>query len=321
MRHADLGMSEFVMAAVQAAPVFLDPAASAEKACRLIGEAAAQGADLVAFSETWLPGYPRWINAPIAVGLKRELGGRYLAASVTVPGPEVDQVCAAARHAGVDVVIGVAELDPVSRGTTYCTLVFISADGEILGTHRKLKPTYGERFAWGEGDGSGLRVHDRPYARISGLNCWEHNMVLPGYALMAQGTQVHVAAFPGYESAGGGTRQTLLSRAFASQAAAYVLLVGGILSADDVSDPVVREAVATLAPLTGDSCIIDPTGEVIAGPCSGEEILFAKGSLALVHTAKALCDVGGHYSRPDVLRLTINRAPARRLVEIDDDAD
>ena len=207
------------------------------------------------------------------------------------------------------------------QGADYEEAERISADGDILGTHRKLKPTYGERFAWGEGDGSGLRVHERPYARISGLNCWEHNMVLPGYALMAQGTQLHVAAFPGYESASGGTRQTLLSRAFASQAAAYVMLVGGILSADDISDPVVREAVATLAPLTGDSCIIDPTGEVIAGPCSGEEILFAKGSLALVHTAKALCDVGGHYSRPDVLRLTINRTPARRLVEVDDDAD
>ena len=236
-----------------------------------------------------------------------------------MPGPEIDVVCATARRCGVDVVIGVAELDPVSRGTTYCTLVFISADGEILGTHRKLKPTYGERFAWGEGDGSGLRVHERPYARISGLNCWEHNMVLPGYALMAQGTQVHVAAFPGYESAGGGTRQILLSRAFASQAAAYVMLVGGILSADDVTDPVLREVLATLAPLTGDSCIIDPTGEVIAGPCTGEETLFAKGSLEQVHMAKALCDVGGHYSRPDVLRLTVNRSPARRIVEVTND--
>lgn len=307
------------MAAVQAAPVFLDAAASAEKACRLIDDAATQGADLVAFSETWLPGYPRWINAPVSVGLKRELGGRYLAASVSIPGPEIDMVCATARRCGVDVVMGVAEVDPVSHGTTYCTLVFISADGEILGTHRKLKPTYGERFAWGEGDGSGLRVHARPYARISGLNCWEHNMVLPGYALMAQGTQVHVAAFPGYESASGGTRQTLLSRAFASQAASYVMLVGGLLSVDDVADPVLREVIATLAPLTGDSCIIDPTGEVIAGPCTGEEILFAKGSLELLHTAKALCDVGGHYSRPDVLRLTVNRSPARRIVEVTDE--
>ena len=136
---------------------------------------------------------------------------------------------------------------------------------------------------------------------------------------MAQGTQVHVAAFPGYESASGGTRQTLLSRAFASQAAAYVMLVGGLLSADDVADPILREVIATLPPLTGDSCIIDPTGEVIAGPCTGEEILFAKGSLELLHTAKALCDVGGHYSRPDVLRLTVNRTPARRIVEVVDE--
>ena len=314
-------MSTFVLAAVQAAPVFLDPGASAEKACQLIEDAAAQGADLVAFSETWLPGYPRWINAPVAVGVKRELGGRYLAASVMVPGPEIHQVCATARRCGVDVVIGVAELDPVSRGTTYCTLVFVSAEGEILGTHRKLKPTYGERFAWGEGDGSGLRVYERPYARISGLNCWEHNMVLPGYALMAQGTQVHVAAFPGYEQAGGGTRQTLLSRAFASQAAAYVMLVGGLLSTDDIADPFVREVVGMLPPLTGDSCIIDPNGEIVAGPASGPEILFAKGSRELLDVAKALCDVGGHYSRPDVLRLTVNRAPARRLVEFEDEAD
>ena len=145
-------------------------------------------------------------------------------------------------------------------------------------------------------------------------------MVLPGYALMAQGTQVHVAAFPGYESASGGTRQTLLSRAFASQAAAYVMLVGGLLSADDVADPILREVIATLPPLTGDSCIIDPTGEVIAGPCTGEEILFAKGSpRAACTAAKALCDVGGHYSRPDVLRLTVNRTPARRIVEVVDE--
>ncbi len=136
-------------------------------------------------------------------------------------------------------------------------------------------------------------------------------MVLPGYALMAQGTQVHVAAFPGYESASGGTRQTLLSRAFASQAAAYVMLVGGLLSADDVADPVLREVIATLPPLTGDSCIIDPTGEVIAGPCTARRSCSRRAHSSFVHTAKALCDVGGHYSRPDVLRLlSTARRPA-----------
>ena len=163
------------------------------------------------------------------------------------------------------------------------------------------------------------RARAVPYARISGLNCWEHNMVLPGYALMAQGTQVHVAAFPGYESASGGTRQTLLSRAFASQAAAYVMLVGGLLSADDVADPVLREVIATLPPLTGDSCIIDPTGEVIAGPSTGEEILFAKGSLELRAQREGAVRRRRPLLAPDVLRLTVNRTPARRIVEVVDE--
>jgi nitrilase len=310
-------MSSFVLAAVQAAPVFLDSAASTAKACDLIDQAGAHGADLVSFSETWLPGYPRWINAAVAVSVKRDLGGAYLNAAVTVPGPEISEICVAARRNGVDVVIGVAELDPVTRGTVYCTLVFISANGEIIGKHRKLKPTYGERFAWGEGDGSGLRVHQRPYAAISGLNCWEHNMVLPGYALMAQGTQVHIAAFPGYESQPSGTRQILLSRAFASQAAAYVMLVGGVLRPEHVPDPEVRKIVAMLPPLTGDSCIIDPNGEILVGPAQGEEILYTTGSLDAVRVAKGVCDVAGHYARPDVLRLSINRSTAQPLVEFD----
>jgi nitrilase len=183
----------FSVAAVQAAPAFLDAKASTEKACALIGDAGRAGVAMAAFGETWLPGYPRWVNAPIHVNTKRRLGGRYVDQAIEVGGPETDQLCAAARDAGIDVVIGIAERDPRTHGTVYSTMLFISADGEILGTHRRLKPTYGERFAWGEGDGSGLRAHQRPYARISALNCWEHNMVLPGYALIADGTQCHVA--------------------------------------------------------------------------------------------------------------------------------
>ncbi|MGZ4674784.1 MAG: nitrilase-related carbon-nitrogen hydrolase, partial [Ilumatobacteraceae bacterium] len=227
-------------------------------------------------------------------------------------------LCAAARAAGSDVVIGVAELDETSAGTVYCTLMCISADGESLGKHRSMKPTVAERTAWGEGDASGLRPYRREYASISGLNCWEHNMVLPGYALMAQGTQVHVAAFPGNETepeAMSSTRQLLLARAFASQAAAYVVLVGGLIHPDDIADPELRDVVATTQPMNGGSYIIDPTGEVIAGPARGEEILVAEGSLDAVRAAKAMCDVAGHYSRPDLLRLVVNRTPARRLVE------
>jgi len=301
----------FTVAAVQAAPVFLDTKASTEKACALIAEAGRAGARLAAFGETWLPGYPRWANAPIHVQTKRRIGGRYVDAAINVPGPETELLCAAAREAGVDVVIGVAERDSHTQGTVYCTLLFISSDGEIVGKHRKLKPTYGERFAWGEGDGSGLRAWPRPYARISGLNCWEHNMVLPGYALIADGTQVHVAAFPGYES----TRQLVLCRAFASQAAAYVVLAGGMIDPADVEDVELREAIAMLPPMTGDSYIIDPMGEVIAGPAAGETLLLAEVSHARIREAKALCDTAGHYSRPDVLQLRINRTPAARIVD------
>jgi predicted amidohydrolase len=268
---------------------------------------------MAAFGETWLPGYPRWVNAPIHVNTKRRLGGRYVDQAIEVGGPETDQLCAAARDAGIDVVIGIAERDRLTHGTVYCTMLFISADGEILGTHRKLKPTYGERFAWGEGDGSGLRAHQRAYARISALNCWEHNMVLPGYALIADGTQCHVAAFPGYES----TRQLVLCRAFASQSAAYVVLAGGIIDPADVDDAELREAIEMLPAMTGDSYIIDPMGEVLAGPAVGETLLIGEVSMAKVREAKALCDTAGHYSRPDVLQLHVNRKPLTRLVEME----
>ena len=185
-----------------------------------------------------------------------------------------------------------------------------------------MKPTDAERTAWGEGDASGLRPYKRPYASISGLNCWEHNMVLPGYALMAQGTQVHVAAFPGHETepaAMSSTRQLLLAKAFASQGAAYVVLVGGMIHPDDIADPELREVVATTQPMNGGSYIIDPMGEVIAGPAQGEEILVADASLDTVRAAKAMCDVAGHYSRPDLLRLVVNRSsvtPPRRGREL-----
>lgn len=308
----------FRLAAIQAAPVLLDRQSSTDKACGLIAKAGEMGATVAAFGETWLPGYPRWVHARIPYQQRRELTARYLGAAVRIPGPETMQLCAAARDAGCDVVIGVAELDEASAGTVYCTLLFISAEGEILGKHRKLKPTDAERTAWGEGDATGLRPYQRPYASISGLNCWEHNMVLPGYALMAQGTQAHVAAFPGHETepaSMASTRQLLLARAFASQAAAYVVLVGGLIHPDDIAEPELRDVVATTQAMNGGSYIIDPTGDVIAGPAEGEEILVADASLDAVRSAKAMCDVAGHYSRPDLLRLVVNRTPSRRLVE------
>jgi len=298
--------------------VYFDRDASTEKACRLIEQAAEQGATLAAFSETWLHGYPVFAGSP-PTALWWKAAAEYLANAVEIPNPTTDRLCAAARRAAIDVVMGVVELDKRTRGTVYCTLLFISREGEILGRHRKLKPTHFERTIWGEGDALGLKVYERPYGRLSGLNCWEHNIVLPGYVLMAQGTQIHVAAWPGREPHNAPEapislwpRQLLLSRAFASQAGCYVMLTGGLRLAEHVPR---RYREFHRIDATGDSYIIDPRGEVIAGPAQGETILTAQGSLEAVLAAKAACDVGGHYSRPDVLQLLVHRRPLERVIE------
>jgi len=297
--------AQFTLAAVQAAPVYFDREASTEKACHLIQEAGKQGGTLAAFGESWLPGYPFFVWGSGTGAVAAE----YLANAVEIPSATTDRLCEAARQASIDVVIGVAERDAQTQGTVYCTLLFIGGDGMILGRHRKLKPTHRERTAWGEGDGSSLTVYDRPYAKISGLNCWEHNMVLPGYVLMSQGTQIHIAAWPG----GSTSRHLFLSRAFASQAGAYVIDVGAILSADRVSEAYQDWAID----YAGESCIIDPMGEVISGPAQGEEILMADCSAERIIRAKSYCDVAGHYSRPDIFQLRVNRSPHCRVVEME----
>jgi predicted amidohydrolase len=309
--------AEFTLAAVQAASIPFDVEASTDKACRLIEAAGAQGATLAAFGETWLPGYPFFAHQGPSP-LWWQAAAEYLANAVEVPSPVTDRLCAAARRADLDVVIGIVERDGQTKATVYSTLLFIGREGRILGRHRKLKPTHTERTIWGEGDAVGLRVHERAYGRISGLNCWEHNIVLPGYALMAQGTQIHVAAWPGYElpiappsPTPFWTRQILLSRAFASQAGCYVIAAAGVRTAEHVPE---KYRALHYRNNTGDSCIIDPRGEVIAGPAQGETIVTAKGSLEAVYAAKALCDVGGHYSRPDIFQLHVNGQPLERLV-------
>ncbi len=300
-------LTTFTMAAIQAEPVYFDREASTQKACELIHQAGKRGATIAAFGESWLPGFPSFAHTTHSFDVDYwEAAARYLENAVEVPSPTTDSLCAAAEKAGIDVVIGIAERDRDTQGTVYCSLVFISSGGEILGVHRKLKPTFRERIAWGEGDASTLRVYQRPYAKISGLNCWEHNMVLPGYVLMSHGTQIHVAAWPGTDfvspaPANYYTRQLFLSQAFASQGACYVILAGG-LKTDDESFP-----------LSGDSRIIDPRGEVIAGPARGEEILLADGSIKDVRAAKVAFDVAGHYSRPDLFRLHVNTQPIERV--------
>ena len=299
-------MSKITLAAIQAAPVYFDKKASLEKACGLIADAGQKGADIAAFGETWLPGYPFFIEAPLG-DLWWEAVALYLENAITLPGPEIDQLCKAAKQAGLDIVIGIAELDPATQGSVYASLVFISREGKVLGRHRKLKPTHHERSVWADGDAKGLKVYEREYGRLSGLNCWEHNIVLPGYSLMCQGTQIHVAAWPGREPEIAPkdpvwSRQILLSRAFASQAGAYVIAPAGLRLNEHV--PERFKALSTFEH-TGQSAIIDPRGEIIAGPIDGESILLAEADLAEVRKAKSACDPAGHYSRPDLFELKL----------------
>ena len=308
---------DFTLAAVQAAPVFLDREASIDKACGLIDEAGALGADLAVFGETWVSGYASfaaWPQHPLFGDLLR----RFVLNAVEVPSAATDAMCRAARRAGTDVAIGIAERDATTGGTVYCTLLFIGREGVILGKHRKLKPTMYERTVWGEGDGSSLRLYERPYGKLGGLNCWEHQMVLPGYALMSQGIDVHAAVWPG----GTFARQEVLSRAFAMQGACYVVMAGGLMREEDMP-PEIRERAMELdgrqrqllMPCDGASGIIGPDGEMIVGPLLNEEgILTAKMNPGRVMVQKMIADHAGHYSRPDVFEFRVN-ARQKRTVE------
>ena len=313
------GYAEFTLAVIQAAPVYFDREASTEKACHLIEEAAQTGADFAAFSETWLPGYPFFYPYPIHSPLWSQAVAAYLSNGVEIPSPTTDRLCKAAHRAGIDVAIGLVELDARTRGTVYCTLLFIGREGRILGRHRKLKPTLAERMLWGEGDGVGLAVYDRYYGRISGLSCGEHTMLLPAYALMAQGTQIHVAAWPftKHISDSSPVNGLLMSRAFAAQGNCFVMAVGSLLRPDDVPEAhrdLVRER--GYGNDEGGSCIIAPGGNVIAtAPANEETILTASVTLEVVLQHKAVIDVGAHYSRPDVLQLHVDRRPLERMVD------
>jgi nitrilase len=301
--------SDVQVTVAQVAPVVFDLNASVEKAVQTIEEAARAGSHLVAFGETWLSGYPlfAWNN-------RRdphwdEAAAAYTATAVEIPGPITDQLCEAARRAGIDVAIGVLERNRETKGTVYCTLLFISQEGHILGRHRKLKPTGSERLIWGEGDGWGLKVYARPYGRISGLNCWEHKMMLPGYTLMAAGTQIHVGTWPGFPEEV--SRHIRLSRTFAMQGACYVMATGQVIDPANIPEEFRH---LYYMPLDGHSAVIDPHGEVVADGGKGEKLLTANISMKEIAISKTVFDIAGHYSRPDVFQLTVSQHTPQPVV-------
>lgn len=300
------------VAVAQAAPIFLDREATVEKACALIAEAAAHDARLIAFPESYIPAYPDWVWA-VPAGEETLLGELYselLANAVTIPSPATDALCRAARSAGTYVVIGMSERNAEASGASlYNTLLYIGPDGQILGKHRKLVPTGGERLVWAQGDGSTLAVYDTPLGRLSGLICWENYMPLARYTLYAWGTQIYVAAT---WDRGGPWLATL--RHIAREGRVWVLGAGMPLRTADIPDRYeLKQRFYSGADEwinIGDSAIVGPDGQYLAGPArKTEEILYAELDPARLRASKWMLDAAGHYARPDVFALTVNTAP------------
>jgi len=304
------------VAIAQAAPVVLDLAGSVAKACEWIREAGSRGARLIAFPETWLPVYPLWCDTG-SLGKwehepSKQLHARLARNSLAIPSSETEILCRAARDARCAVVMGANER--VNTGTLYNTLLFISADGEILGRHRKLVPTGGERLIWGAGDAVGLRVYDIAGARVGGLICWEHWMPLARQVLHADGEQIHVAAWPA-----GREMYQLASRHYAFEGRAFVLLAATYLTKSMLPrDFELAEdfAGADETLLDGGSAIIAPDATYIVEPVRGrEEIIVAEIDLERIAQEKLSLDVAGHYSRPDLFELRVNREPRKQIHE------
>ena len=312
----------FKVAAVQATPVFLDREATIDKACELIATAGSEGARLIVFPEAFIPTYPEWVWGipPGEQGLLNELYSELLTNSVTIPSDATDRLCEAAKLANAYVVMGMSERNIEASGASlYNTLLYIDAQGEILGKHRKLVPTGGERLVWAQGDGSTLQVYDTPLGKLGGLICWENYMPLARYAMYAWGTQIYVAAT---WDRGQPWLSTL--RHIAKEGRVYVIGCCIAMRKDDIPDrySMKQKYYAEMDEWIniGDSAIVNPEGEFIAGPVRKQEaILYAEIDPRMVQGPKWMLDVAGHYARPDVFQLTVH-TDERRMIRMEHDA-
>jgi nitrilase len=302
-------LPKFTAAAVQAAPIFLDKEATVGKACHLMKEAGRKGASLAVFPEAYLPTFPYWPRA--LPHPDRELSiqayVQLYEQAIEVPSPEVDQLCAAAKEAGIYVVMGMTEKEIGVSATMFNTLLFIDKNGAILGKHRKLVPTFEERCIWGQGDGSDLKVYPTEVGKLGGLICGNHLMGLVKYALLAKGEQIHAAVWPSL----GRLKNyvDVVSRNYALEGQVFVIVSCGYITDDMVPDtfPLKKR---TQWDVAGGSGIVGPNGEYLAGPVYGkEEIIYAEIDLREIIKNKAVHDVVGHYARPDVVSLLLREEP------------
>lgn len=310
------GPSDKVAAAIiQASAITLDTPRSLDKICGLIQEAAVSGARLIACGETWLPGYPAWLDYLPKIALwghepSKEVFAELIRNSVTVPGEECDRIGKLARELKVVVVVGVNERVEVGpgNGTIYNSLITFNSDGQIVNHRRKLVSTYSERMIWGQGDGKDLGAVATGAGRVGGLICWEHWMPLARQVMHESAEQIHVAVWPTVHEL-----HQIASRQYAFEGRCFVLAAGIIMKVSDL--PKQFELPSELAAdpdrlvLRGGSAIIAPDARYIAGPIfDRESILLAELDLNEIRREQMTLDTTGHYSRPDIFKLTVNRS-------------
>lgn len=301
----------------QIAPVWFDREKTLDKVCERITAAADDHVDVVAFGEALVPGYPFWIEYSKETAFDspfhKAFHSEYVTQAVSIERGDLDAVRRLAKEKKIAVYLGVIER-PKDRGESiYASLVFIDRGGEVRSVHRKLMPTYDERMTWAIGDGNGLRTHELGAFTVGGLNCWENWMPLARTALYAQGEDLHVAVWPGSK------RNTNdITRFVARESRSFVASVSGLMRRSDLPENLPGiERVLENAPeflADGGSCVAGPDGQWIIPPlCNEEKLIVAVIDHRRVREERQNFDPAGHYSRPDVLKLTID---ARRQTSI-----
>jgi len=320
----DKNESLLTVGLAQIAPVWLKRDATLAKVAEWTTQAADQGCQLVVFGEALVPGYPFWVErtdgARFESALQKSLYAHYLSEGVSIEAGHLDALCDIAAKRQIAVYIGVMERAADRGGhSLYCSMVYISPQGQIESVHRKLMPTYEERLVWAIGDGHGLRTHALGEFTVGGLNCWENWLPLVRSALYAQGEDLHVAIWPGNV---GNTED--ITRFIAREGRSFVVSVSGLMRKSDMpSDlPHYEELAAAMdgTMANGGSCLADPAGNWVLSPETDKECLrIAKIDHDLVKQERHNLDVAGHYARPDVTRLVVNRK-RQSTVEFSDEA-
>lgn len=306
----------------QISPVWLNKEKTIDKIKDYISKAGEDDCELVVFGEALLPGYPFWVSmtdgALFDSKVQKEIHAHYIKNSIQIEAGELDDICALAKQQKIAIYLGLMERAKNRGGhSIYCSLVYINSDGEIKSVHRKLQPTYEERLTWAPGDGNGLRVHELKNFTVGGLNCWENWMPLPRTALYGLGEDLHIAVWPGsdYNTAD-------ITRFIARESRSFVVSVSSLMSKTDFPkdtphlNTILENCPDTLA--NGGSCIAGPDGEWILPPViDNEGLITTTIDFNRVLQERQNFDSVGHYSRPDVTKLTVNRE-RQSTVEIKD---